>query len=133
MRTARPAAGMWCPIPAAIVDDFAWLKREAEKSPFVLPADDNSKPVDAKLLTRSLARWQNTLAKKGFEPFTLHDLRRTCRTGLARLKIAPHVAERVLNHAQEKIAGTYDVHDYMDEKREALGKWADHLNGLTRQ
>jgi hypothetical protein len=45
------------------------------------------------------------MQKLGIAPFTLHDLRRTCRTGLSRLKVAPHVAERVLNHAQEKIAG----------------------------
>lgn len=64
------------------------------------------------------------------EAFTLHDLRRTCRTGLARLKVAPHIAERVLNHAQEKIPGTYDVHDYLDEKREALEQWTAHLEAL---
>jgi integrase len=66
----------------------------------------------------------------GIAEFTLHDLRRTCRTGLARLKIAPHIAERVLNHAQEKIPGTYDTHDYLEEKREALDKWAAHLASL---
>jgi len=36
----------------------------------------------------------------------------------------------VLNHAQEKIPGTYDTHDYLDEKRDALDKWAKHLQGL---
>jgi len=97
-------------------------------------------PADPKLLTRNLARAfpesgakkkvRDTLTDRGIEPFTLHDLRRTCRTGLAKLKIAPHVAERVMNHAQEKIPGTYDVHDYLEEKREALNKWADHLRGL---
>jgi hypothetical protein len=46
------------------------------------------------------------------------------------LKIAPHIAERVLNHAQEKIPGTYDTHDYLDEKREALDKWAAHVEAL---
>jgi hypothetical protein len=56
--------------------------------------------------------------------------RRTCRTGLARLKIPQHIAERVLSHAQEKIPGTYDAHDYLEEKREALDKWAAHLQGL---
>jgi hypothetical protein len=30
----------------------------------------------------------------------LHDLRRTLRTGLGRLKVAPHVAELVLNHVK---------------------------------
>jgi integrase len=70
--------------------------------------------------------------KIGIANFTLHDLRRTCRTGLARLRVEPHIAERVLNHAQERIAGTYDVHDYLDERRAALDRWADHLRGLVQ-
>jgi hypothetical protein len=40
------------------------------------------------------------------------------------------VAERVLNHARERIEATYDVHDYIDEKREALEKWARYLQDL---
>jgi hypothetical protein len=36
----------------------------------------------------------------------------------------------VLNHARERIEATYDVHDYIDEKREALEKWARYLKDL---
>ncbi|HKQ14437.1 MAG TPA: hypothetical protein VJT80_13465, partial [Steroidobacteraceae bacterium] len=75
---------------------------------------------------------QERMAELGIDAFTLHDLRRTCRTGLARLKVEPHIAERVLNHAQEKIAGTYDQWAYIDEKRAALDKWATHLLSLRR-
>ncbi|MCQ8865162.1 integrase, partial [Escherichia coli] len=32
------------------------------------------------------------------EYFTVHDLRRTCRSLLASLSVPPHVAERCLNH-----------------------------------
>jgi hypothetical protein len=32
------------------------------------------------------------------EPWTLHDLRRTVRTGLGKLGVQPHVAEAALNH-----------------------------------
>ena len=41
------------------------------------------------------------------------------------------IAERVLNHARERIEATYDVHDYIDEKREALEKWAAYLRDLA--
>ena len=40
------------------------------------------------------------------------------------------IGERVLNHARERIEATYDVHRYIDEKREALEKWARHLQNL---
>ena len=62
----------------------------------------------------------------------MHDLRRTCRTGLSRLRIAPHVAEAVLGHAAPAIVRTYDVHDLADEKRHALEAWAG-LRSADRQ
>jgi integrase len=60
-------------------------------------------------------------------PWTLHDLRRTVRTGLGKLGIAPHVAEAVLNHLPPKLIRTYDRNTYAAEKREALDRWASHL------
>lgn len=110
--------------------EFQALKNQAGRSMWVLPGSDPTKPLDAKLLTRGVAKCQGRFKKLGIAAFTLHDLRRTCRTGLAKLGVEPHIAERVLNHAQEKIPGTYDVHDYVDEKRAALVKWADHVEAL---
>lgn len=57
-------------------------------------------------------------------------MRRTWRTGLARLGIKVDIAKRVLNHARERMEAIYDVHEYIDEKREALEKWASYLEGL---
>ena len=34
----------------------------------------------------------------GVTGWRLHDLRRTCVSGMARLGIAPHVADKILNH-----------------------------------
>lgn len=65
------------------------------------------------------------------EPFCPHDLRRTCRTGLSALKIPPHIAERCLNHALGRIEGTYDHFDYLQERREALQKWADQVDSFV--
>lgn len=127
---AKAGRGHVVPLSEWAVTEFEALKRLARKSRFVFPNDDGNAAADPKLITRSVARCQTAFKKKGIKPFTPHDLRRTCRTGLARLKVQPHIAERVLNHAQEKIPGTYDVHDYLDEKREALEKWAAHLQAL---
>jgi integrase len=122
--------GHTVPLSDWAVREFEALQRLAKHSRWVLANDDDDGPIDPKLLTRGVARCQERMKKLEIAEFTLHDLRRTCRTGLARLKIAPHIAERVLNHAQETIPGTYDVHDYLEEKREALDKWASHLEGL---
>jgi integrase len=61
------------------------------------------------------------------KPWTLHDIRRTVRTGMGMLGVAPHVAEAVLNHLPAKLIRTYDRNTYAAEKREALERWANHL------
>ena len=58
--------------------------------------------------------------------WTLHDLRRTVATGMARLHIPLQVTEKVLNHISSTlggIAGIYNRHDYADEKRQASEAW----------
>jgi integrase len=128
---AKTGRGHVVPLSDFAVREFEALKRAAKRSPWVLAADSGDGALDPKLLTRNLAKCLERFKAQKIAAFTLHDLRRTCRTGLARLKVEPHIAERVLNHAQEKIAGTYDVHAYADEKRAALEKWAAHLKELA--
>jgi integrase len=70
----------------------------------------------------------------GMPDWRLHDLRRTCATGLAKLGIAVHVTEAVLNHRSGKISGiaaVYNRHDYKDEKIQALEAWGRHLDTLV--
>ena len=72
------------------------------------------------------------LAEAGhqFKRWTLHDLRRTARTKLSELGIAPHVAELVLNHIGHRgsVDGSvYDKHHYQSEIKDALQKWAGAL------
>ncbi|MGJ5120953.1 tyrosine-type recombinase/integrase [Bradyrhizobium oligotrophicum] len=61
--------------------------------------------------------------------WTLHDLRRTVRTGMAKLGVKPHIAELVLNHVAHRtgVVGVYDHHDYFSEIAEALTRWEAHL------
>ncbi|MFI0458770.1 MAG: hypothetical protein ACH254_14320, partial [Candidatus Thiodiazotropha endolucinida] len=56
--------------------------------------------------------------------FSPHDLRRTMRTHLGKMRIPPHIAERCLNHSLGRIVDTYDQGDYLEERRSALDKWA---------
>ena len=56
-----------------------------------------------------------------------HDLRRVARSGLSALRIPHNVAEAVLAHRPPGIVGTYNLHEYEDEKAEALEAWAQRL------
>ena len=48
-------------------------------------------------------------------------------SGLAALHVSQDTIERVLNHAKGTLAGTYNRHEYLNEKREALLAWAAHI------
>ena len=56
--------------------------------------------------------------------WTLHDLRRTAKTLMARAGVRPNISERVLGHVIAGVEGTYDRHSYANEKRDALEKLA---------
>lgn len=128
--------GYICPLTDLALEQFKALKRLASKnpSPWICPAKHSpGKAADPMQLSRRLARCLPLFTKQGIEAFTLHDLRRTVRTGLARLGVQPNVAERVLSHKQQGVIGVYDRYQYLDEKRDALEKWAEHVQGLREK
>jgi integrase len=63
--------------------------------------------------------------------WTLHDLRRTMRTGLGRLGVQPHIAERAVNHIKGGVEAIYDRYRYEREITAALAVWADHVLPLV--
>jgi integrase len=70
----------------------------------------------------------------GVTKWTLHDIRRTVASGLQRLGVRLEVTEAVLNHrggSTAGIVGVYQRHDYASEKRDALQRWADHIDAVV--
>jgi integrase len=70
----------------------------------------------------------------GVTGWRLHDLRRTCVSGMARLGVAPHVADKILNHQSGTISGVaavYQKHEFLPERRDALERWAKHVAGIV--
>jgi integrase len=65
--------------------------------------------------------------------WTLHDLRRTFRTGLGKLGVAPHVAERAVNHVKGGIEAIYDQYKYEGEIERALALWANHVTAIVEE
>jgi integrase len=66
------------------------------------------------------------------EPPAPHDLRRTVGTRLAELRVPKEIRDRVLNHAASDVGSKhYNLHDYADEKREALTRWASVVQSLV--
>ena len=62
-----------------------------------------------------------------------HDLRRSCRTGMARLGVPLDHAEAAINHVsgRSSLVRIYDRHDYGAEVIAALTLWQAHVAGLV--
>jgi len=72
-------------------------------------------------------------AISGVTGWRLHDLRRTCVSGMAGLGVAPHVADKILNHQSGTISGVaavYQRHQFMAERKEAIVKWGAHIGHI---
>ena len=72
----------------------------------------------------------------GVTEWRLHDLRRTCVSGMARLGIAPHVADKILNHQAGTISGVaavYQRHEFLLERKEALERWGTHVAKIVAE
>jgi integrase len=110
------------PLPQAALDI---LPERREGSSFVFGNHEggfvnwsyNKRSLEARL-PRTMGGW------------TLHDLRRTRRTGLGRLGVAPHVAELVVNHVKTGMTAVYDKHTYGQEIGRALKLWSAHVAGV---
>jgi integrase len=73
-------------------------------------------------------------ALSGVSGWRLHDLRRTVVSGMAALGVAPHVADRILNHVGGTISGVaavYQRHEFMAERKEATDRWGEHIARIS--
>jgi integrase len=101
----------------AIDEDFVFTSSETRRLGKMSHA---KRALDASMKPK--ARW------------VLHDLRRTAASGMAALDIKLPVIEKVLNHKSGSfrgIVGVYQRHEYAAEKRDALQRWANHIEGLV--
>jgi integrase len=66
--------------------------------------------------------------------FVIHDVRRSVASGMAALGIELHVIERVLNHVSGSFGGivsVYQKHKFEDQMRDALDRWARHVERVV--
>jgi integrase len=137
---ARPHA---VPVTPALRKIFDAVPR-GRKGDFVFSAQDGARPIvtggahikrtlDDEMLTvlRQRARARGADAGKvALRAWRNHDIRRTCRSTLARLGVSEDVAEAVLGHQRGGVVGIYDRWHRLPEKRAALERWSRFLAEL---
>ncbi len=115
------------PLPDLAVELLGEAYALGGDSAYVFPDKKNgTKSMNEGTLRQAVSR---NLAVFGTPQFTPHDLRRTASTMMRSLVSAKGV-DKVLNHIPPKLERTYDQHDYMPEKRQALEKWAGKLREI---
>jgi integrase len=121
VRRIKGAGFVFTTMGAAPVSGFAKAKERLDTAMLKMlrktVEDDGGDPADVALT-----------------PFVIHDLRRTAASGMARLGIAPHVVEAVLNHRTGTVSGVAKVYNrftYEAEKRAALEAWGRYVLGLV--
>jgi integrase len=108
---------------------LAVLKRAGRREPLVLS------PLGTKTFQNFTNAKRLLDQLSGVTGWRLHDLRRTCVSGMARLGVVPHVADKILNHQAGTISGVaavYQRHEFLSDRRAALGLWGGHVGELLK-
>lgn len=145
-KTGKEAKPHLVPLTDGLVEIFTSLPR-FDRGQFVFSYQLGKAPLRAahfskpkRRLDQRMLRTLQALARKHGDdpgavtlpPWVNHDIRRTVRTNLSALKIAEEVREAVLAHARPGIKGHYDMHSYLDEKRDALEQWATRMRSIVQ-
>ena len=81
-----------------------------------------------------LVALKEAAAEATLDPWILHDLRRTATTGMAGLRIPPHVVDRILNHTSGTIRGVarvYNRFEYAEDRKAALEAWGRAVSAIV--
>jgi integrase len=111
------------PLPSTAVQLLTSLPK-VDSSPYVFPGRRGALSIGSKVQAR-------VQKHSGVSDFTFHDARRTFRTGLDRLNIAPHVKDECLNHARRGVGDKhYSQYTYLPEQLSAFQAWDHHIGNL---
>jgi integrase len=138
----KAGRGHVVPLSAAAIELLGTLPRMASRnaggktvpSPWVFTtkgdAPINGYSTAQRRMDTSIAAARKAAEASPLAPWTLHDMRRTAATEMARLGVTRFVVGRVLNHSDRSVTGIYDRYAYLPEKRHAMDVWARYLTGL---
>lgn len=103
---------------------------EGVRNDYVFPGA-NGGAMEKMAVARALSRHAQRITEAGGKKLRPHDLRRTFRTMLSRIGVAPHIAELCMNHVERnQMARVYDGHDYSAEMNDAWDRAGAHLQAL---
>lgn len=121
----KQGRGHKVPIAAQLADVLAGCIRDA-RSDLVFPSLRTGGEMSG------WTKMVSALSKAAGVDFTLHDLRRTFRTGLSKLGVDADTAELALGHARTDLEAIYNRDEAHDRLRTAFMRWATQVEALTK-
>jgi integrase len=128
------------PLTDMAIEIIGELRALAKGRLFVVPCKHSKKkpdaPVSEKALSRALknchveATDDKSVTLFGMPTFTPNDLRRSAASHMGRIGIDRFHQDKVLNHADTSIGGTYDQWTYWPQKLKALTEWDYELGAI---
>lgn len=112
----------WVPLSHQAVELLKRLQA-ISRGEFLFPhRDKRNTPMAERTLNMLLLRL-------GYAGETVHGFRSMFSTHFNQAQANPDVIERCLAHAPaDKVRAAYNRHDYKEERRELMQRWADHLD-----
>lgn len=91
-------------------------------------------PISSATLNRVIDATVKVIHDRGedFEPFTVHDLRRTASTLLHEAGFNSDWIEKCLAHEQRGVRAIYNKAEYAEQRRTMLQAWADMLDAWIK-
>ncbi|MER2097538.1 MAG: integrase family protein [Pseudomonas qingdaonensis] len=84
--------------------------------------------LHANSLSRAVTKLYGRHAEKFEGPFTLRDIRRTCKTLMGVVGLSKELRDRIQGHAFSDVSSKhYDRYDYFKEKQRGLARWSTWL------
>lgn len=113
------------------IDILVAFKTCYAASPYLHPGRYESDfPLSNGTLNRLIVAGTEVIVSRGeeFEPFTVHDLRRTASTLLHEAGYNSDWIEKCLAHEQRGVRAVYNKAEYAEQRRAMLQAWADMVD-----
>lgn len=106
---------------------------EKANEPALIFSSTGAVPIDIGTLSWRVTEISRAMVDAGEAgaPFQMKDLRRTVESMMSKIGIGKDLRAQLLSHGLSGVqSSTYDMHDYLDEKRRALELWERRLTEI---
>lgn len=132
IRNRKGRNGEWqlhlVPFNAVMLESLNVMNAISDSSAYPFQGKKDGTSLQTQSLSKAVTALCQRHADKFDAPFTLRDIRRTCKTLMGRAGLSKELRDRIQAHAFTDVGSKhYDRYTYFAEKKAGLRKWAAWL------